>query len=93
MKVLAASVLAIVAEVVGNVIVVASVPANVRVLLAVSTLLSATKVPTYRAVQLAAVVPVICMHVTIALVFGPRMRSKLPPLLLIVIEPVDVLRI
>ena len=67
-----------------------SAPAKVRLLLTVRTLPSAIEIPTSIADQLAAVVPVTRVQVTTALVLGPTIRRRLPPLLLIVTRPVLV---
>ena len=88
-KVLAASVRAIVAVVVGKVIVVASVPANVIVLLAVSTFPEAVFAPEYEKLQFAAVVGVAIKAVSITTVVDPRITTVFAPDDCTVISPVD----
>ena len=84
----AASVLATVADVVGNVIVVLSVPANVKVLLAVNNLPLEILIPRYIMLQDEASVPDVKMHVTIERVFPAKTPTAFPPDEFIVMAPV-----
>jgi len=91
-NVFAASVRAIVALVDGNVIVVASVPARVRVFDAESILPSVIFTPIYDALQEAAVVPEVRIQVNIARVFPARIRTTLAPDEFTVTAPVLLFR-
>lgn len=91
-KVFAASVLAIVAEVEGNVMVVASVPARVRELEADNTFSSVMFNQMYIADQEAPVVPDVRIHVTKQRVHGHSIRIVLAPELCIITSPVELFR-
>lgn len=92
-NVFAASVRARVADVVGNVIVVASVPARVSVLFMVATLPEATVVPSYIKSQLAAVVGVATNAVNKPDVAAHRITIVFEPEDCTVTAPVELLMI